>query len=431
MATGGLSTIHGDEFQIGVGKQSAWGTDVAPTQGWRWLDGTDANPAETENTEREGDTGGAESLVWKTGQSVPVKMVEAVRPRTLGTTLQAWCGTSSDTYTAPTFAASTLSASVAAGDTVFSTATNLGNVGTLGLNVDPGFATTTYEVVNVDLTTKSGGGPFTYTLASGGTFKKAHNSGVTITSASSHVFTRQMLTYDPYSIEYTFGRTGRSNQQCFRAQDAICYDLQIAGSAGQRLGISHSWYAADVQLKASPTALTYEGFNSVGVAGGPLSWYQGNVWKINGLTTGNAPSIRAFDITCHNTTQPMDLQNELLVADYYMPGDFDVSGSFTVAWQSYAQYYDTFFGSTSPATGTKSSYLIGLESLELRWASDAVNSFAVKLPQIYFKAPKLTPRHDGKPLYQQISFTAQKPRPGLSDTDTVILTLLNSQASAY
>src|SRR6185312_476147 len=139
MATGGLPAIRDNLFYIGGGKQAAWGTAVAPTWFHRWLDSTDADGSVQYGSEREGDTSPYISLVYKSGQYWAFKVVEYVRPQIAGYALQALLGTGSDTYTAPA-KTGTLAAAVVAGATSFTTTTDLGNLGTLALNVDPGYS---------------------------------------------------------------------------------------------------------------------------------------------------------------------------------------------------------------------------------------------------------------------------------------------------
>lgn len=430
MATGGLPAIRDNLFYIGGGKQAAWNTAVAPTWFHRWLDSTDADGSVQYGSEREGDTSPYLSLVYKSGQYWAFKIVEYVRPQIAGYALQALLGTGSDTYTAPTMAG-TLSSAVVAGATSFSTALNMGNTGTLALNVDPGYSNNLYEVVNVDLTSKIGTGPYTYNLVAGGTFKYAHAGAAVINSASTHVFAKQPYTFDPYSYEFGWGAAAAPISGAIRMVDSVCTGLTISGQKGQPIRFESDWMAASAKELTALSSPTYEGTNLVGGAGGPLVWHQGNIWNINGSTTGPAAAIESFQVQMKLTTAWDDLKTELITTGGFLPGNIDISGQFSVVFVSWAQYSDMYFGSNAFTNNAVDSYLVGFESLLLRWASDPVNSFQVNLPRINYTAGKLSPKLDGKPLKQPISFTASKPQPGASFSDAAILTLTNSANAAY
>src|SRR5690242_6413178 len=103
MATGGLTPIRGNDAYVACGKQSAWGTAVAPTWFPIWLQGSEWG-AETKTTsEMQGDGSPHKAFLYKTGQYGLVKIVEYARPIGTGYSLQGLLGTNSDTYTAPTF----------------------------------------------------------------------------------------------------------------------------------------------------------------------------------------------------------------------------------------------------------------------------------------------------------------------------------------
>lgn len=431
MATGGLAVIRDNLYYVGGVKQAAWGTAVTPSTWFhRWLDGTDVIDGAQYGSEREGDTSPYVSLVWKTGQYWGFKIVEYARPQIIGYALQALMGSGSDTYTAPT-KAGTLSASVAAGALTFSTATDLGNVGTLALNFDPGYSNALYEIQTVNLVSRTGVGPYTYTLANGAAFKNAHANAAVINSQSLHKFTRQMAGYDPYTYEIGYGLSTTTTHGAFRFTDAVCMDLTISGERGKPWKLEHNWIAATGKLLTALSVPTYEGSNRVGAAGGPFVWYQGSQWNINGAATNNAATIEQFSLQLKNTTAWDDLQSEALTPGYFLPGNFDASGSMTVEFQSWQQYYDMYFGSPTAANNATDDYHVGFESVDLICAPDAINTFEVNVPRINYTAAKLTPRLDGKPLKQPLSFTASKPEPGSSILDAVVLTLGNSNNSQY
>lgn len=434
MATGGLSVIANNLAYFGRAKQSAWGTAVTtPTAYHTWLDGSDVIDGAQHQMQRQGDTSPYNSIAWKSGQYWGFKVVEYVRPYVVGAMMEALLGSGSDTYTAPT-KSGTFAGAVTAGAATFTTTTDLGNTGSLVIGVDAGFSNTAYEVVTVDCTTKTGGPTFTYTLAASGTFKNAHSGGAAFATASKHVLTRQSGAYDPCTYEIGYGLPGSPIKGAIRMTDAVLTDMTITGQKGQLWRMEHNWIAATGKLLTSVQTLTqssYEGGNRLGVAGGPFGWYQGTQWNINGAGTGNGATIESFQLQLKNGGSWDDLQSELLTPVYFLPGTFDISGQMTVQWQSWAQYYDMYFGSPTAANNTTDDYHVGYESLDFICASDALNSFEIQLPKIFYTAAKLSPKLDGKALRQPLSFSALKNDPGSTPADAFVFTLNNSSNSQY
>lgn len=433
MATGGLAVIRDNLFYIGAAKQAAWNTPITtPTWYHRWLQGTDIMDSVQYGSEREGDTSPVISLVWKTGQYWAFKIVEYARPQGLGYVLEALLGTGSDTFTAPTKASTVGAAGILAGGTTFPSVVDLGNVGSVALNFDPGLSNPLYEIQTVDLTTRTGAGtPWTYTLAAGATFKKAHAAASTINSVSKHLLTNQPTTFDPCTYEFGYGLATTTTKGAFRATDAVCVEVDIVGQKGQLWRIEHTWIAATGKLLTALQTPTYEGASQVGIAGSPFVWWQGSQWNINGSGANNAATIESFQIRMRKNVNWDDLQSEALTPVYFLPGNFDVDGSMTVQFQSFQQYYDMYFGSPSAANNTTDSTLVGFEALDLICTADAINSFEINVPVIYYTAGKLSPSLDGKPLKQPLSFTARKPSPGATIPDILQLTVNNSLASQY
>ncbi len=432
MATGGLNVIENNLAYFGAAKQSAWGTAVTtPTWYHRWLDGSALIEGAQQTSQRVGDTSPAVSLSWKTGQYWGFKVVEYMWPQSLGYVLAALLGTNSDTYTAPTKSTTLSGASNTAGASSLVLVGDLGNTGTLALNVNPGYASTTYEVVSIDATTRSGSGPYTYTIAASGTLKYTHSAGETVNNLSQHVFTRQPTTFNPCTYEVGFGTSSNTTKQAIRLTDAVCTDLTISGQKGQLWQLQHNWIARTGTLLTSVQSITsasFEGGNKVGVAGGPFVWWQGSNWQINGSSSNNAATIENFQIQIKNSTAWDDMQSEVLTPAYFLPGNIDISGSMTVELVSFAQYNDMYFGSPSAANNSTDSNLVGYESIDITCASDAVNSFEITLPQVYYTAAKMESKLDGKAMRQPLSFTATAPS---TLSAPLTLTLKNSASAQY
>lgn len=427
--TGGLTPIRENLFYIGAAKQAAWNTPVAPTWWWLWLDGTDANPKATMQKERQGDTQPYMALIYKKGQYWEVKVVENARPQSIGYALQAVLGSGSDAYTGPT-KNTTLSAAVAAGATSFSSTADLGNVGTLYVNFTPGYSSANYEVLNVNLVSRTGTGPYTYNLVAGQNFKFAHLITDPITTASTHVLTRQPLAYDAYSIDLGFGSTAGGLAKWFRLQDAICYQVKLTHQKGMPLKLEHDWYGSLAAIDAAGPTPVYEGQNVIGNAAGPLMWWMAqNNWLLDTLATGNAVTIEKAELTIKNSTAADDFQTEGLSPVYFIPGNVDIDGTADVVFQSYNQYLELFYGSAAAAAGATDSYITGQGALSTTWQADGVNSLALALPSIAYTGGPLTPKLDAKPLHQALAFSAYNPSVGAPAP--LRFTLSNSANAAY
>lgn len=429
--TGGLTPVPGYAFYCGYIKQAAWNTPLAPTgaTSWfsRWQDGTSAQPTTQVQKEMEGDAQPFVNLIYKKGQYWLIKVVEYARPITLGRILQACLRSGSDTYTAPT-QIGTLSAVVAAGATSFQTALNLGTTGTLNMNFTPGYASTTYEVALVDLTTKTGAGPFTYTLANGAKFKNGHAGGDTLSTQSIHLLTPQAAPYDAFTSEIGYGNAS-CPAQAIRMTDSVCTDVVITSATGMPLKVEHSWFGAASVLQAALATVTLEGADVIGAAGGPLMHSQaGSSWTLDGLNTKNAATIKQVKVSLKNSTNWQDFQTEGLTPAYFTPDNFTVEADITSVFQSYAQYFEMYYGSGSPAASATDSYLTGQGSLGVTWAGDAINSLGLSIPNGAYTADvKLDPKRDAKPINQAIHLTGSRPVGGAAP---VTLTLTNSLAAA-
>lgn len=429
MATGGLTPLRGNNAYIGYGKQSAWGTPVAPTWFSRWLDGSGFNADAKVTTEMEGDASPWEILAYKTEQKGMVKVVEYARPQSIGYALQAFLGTGSDTFTAPSIS-TTFSATIVAGATTFSVPVSIGTVGTLALNCTPGYAAANYEVATVDLTTKTGVGPYTYTLAAGAKFRNGHTSGDAITSVSAHVLARTNTTYDPYTLEWALGfQAGGATGQVFRLQDAVCTEIQLTLEAKKPIKIEHTWYGALTKLQAAPSAPTYEGLSIVGLAGGPFAYYQGQGnWLVDGVATGNAVTVRKATLQLKNSTDVSEYVTEGITPAYFSPENIKVTCDAEAIFQNWNQYNEMYFGAQTIATGAGDSYLVGYGSLQTTFVSDPVNSLLLGILNGAYTAMALTPKLDAKGIPQPLKLTALKSTTALNP---LLATLNNSYASSY
>lgn len=420
--------IRGNQVYIGWAKQSGWGAPLAPASYWRWLTGSRANPLTRIQTWREGDTSAYESFAAKRGQWWVVRVVEYLRPITAGAAIQALLGSGSDAFTAPTVSA-TLAAPITPGATTFQTTTTIGIAGTRWCAFTPGYTSASNEALNVDLASRTGGGPYTYALAAGQRFLMRHASGDAVASASTHTFNRQYA-YDPYTIETGYGAGGITPNAAFRIQDCICYDLEFEAVAGRPVRLTHLWYGISGKTQTTLATPAFEGAGLLGTAGRPLVMADaGNTWKLKNATTGNAATIARLKLKLHNTTRPDAIRDELLAPAYFVPGHLEITGSMEVHFASFQEYSQAYYGSASPPAGSTDSYSIGYESLNVTFAADGVNGLTLALPNIAYAAATLAPQTSGDVLRQPLVFRALPASP--ASPSPVTLTLTNTYNTPY
>lgn len=429
MATGGLTPIRANDAYVGCGKQSAWGTPVPPTLFPIWLQGSEWGPEVKTASEMQGDASPHKAFLYKTGQYGIVKIVEYARPIGAGYALQGLLGSGSDAYTAPA-QTGTLSGAITAGATSFSTALNLGNTGTLGMNFTPGLSSLVYETQTVDLTTKTGTGPFTYSLAAGAKFLYTHGASDPISSASNHSLTRQLLTYDPYTIEFGWGYKAGSPTEVWRLQDAVCTDLAITLEARKPIKLEHTWYGALSKLQASAfTPINQEGLNIVGQAGSPFMYYQNKgTFSVDGSSAGNAAQIASLKLSLKNTTNPEEFITETINPAYFQLGNIELTAQASLILQNFNQFNEMFYGAQTIATGATDSFLVGYGALGVTLTSDALNAFGITLANAGYTGGRPVPALDGKSLVQPLQLTAIANK---ATPNPFTFTLANSQASAF
>ena len=426
--TGGLANIRENLFYVGCGKQSVWGTAVAPTWYSLWLDGTDVNPQAKITLEREGDTSPFMGLAYKENQYGVAKVVEYARPITLGYILQALLGSGSDTYTAPT-KSSTFASAVLAGATSFQSVGSLGNSGTLGINATPAYSNAgVYEVVTVNLASQSGTGPYTYTLNGGGAFLNAHAMSDAITSASQHTLTRQTAGYDAFTLEFAFGSATLG--EVWRLQDAVCYEVKLTCNKGKPIKVEHSWYGALHKLQSAFSTPSYEGSRVVGQAGAPFIFWEGSGnWLVDGSSSANAATVEKLELDLKNTTNAEDFISESISPALFIPSDMDITATAEAIFTSYNQFNETYFGAKTLSTGASDSYLVGYGAIQTTLQADPVNSLLVNvLNGAYTADSKLTPKLDAKGLRQPFKLTGQRTA---AIANPFSATLMNSLASSY
>ena len=430
MASGGLVQLRAANAYVGWTKQTAWHADLAPTNYWKWRKGTTHDTKPKIQAYREGDTGRWENLAAKISQYHQFKVVEAARARTLGCGLEAFLGLGSDAFTAAT-QSTTLSSAIVAGATTFSVAASIGTTGTAYFYFTPGVASATFETANVNLASRTGTGPFTYTLQSG-TFRNAHASGDTVINGSTHVLTPQTLAYDPYAVEVGRGDGVNAPFQVFRYYDSVAYDWMLTSEkGGTPVLIDHSWYAGHAKLIGVNAVPVYEGSGQIGLAGAPFTHAnaQGS-WNLNGVTTGNMLTVERCVVKGKNTTSPEEWVTENVQPDNMTMDDQDITVELTVIFQTFTDYLNTFFGGVGTAGTLDSALVVYAAPFSVTWThADSLDSLALSVPYARYMTHNLPMDEQNKPIRANILVTAQRQAPSAAAVAT--FTLINSQNTAY
>src|SRR5260221_357681 len=172
MGTGGLLTFRDNTGDIGWAKKATRGTGPAPTNWGRWRAGRDGVTNKNAPIERGGDQSGFASLPYIDRATGMIKIIEYARPIVLGCALQSLLGTGSDAFTATVN--TTLGVQATAGATTITSIADLGNTGNQGVVLEGGVASTNLEAILVHKTTRTGTGPWVYTLANAATVQRTH-----------------------------------------------------------------------------------------------------------------------------------------------------------------------------------------------------------------------------------------------------------------
>jgi len=421
MATGGLLTFRDNAVYIGWAKQAAWGTGLAPTNWWIWRDGSDVVTNKNVTIEREGDQSGFASLPYVDRATGMIKIIEYARPIVLGCALQSLLGTGSDAFTATVN--TTLGVQATAGATTITSIADLGNTGNQGVVLEGGVASTNLEAILLNKTTRTGTGPWVYTLANAATVQRTHVNGSTVT-AGSHVWTPKYA-YDPYCIEVGYGEPGSGVTQVIRYIDCYCVDLNITSSKGKPVIAEHTWYAGRTQfIGTSLAAVTLP-------TGAPFKHTDASgLWLMAGAVTNNAATIEQFRLQLKRSETAEDFQSEGINSVFAIPGNIDISGSLSAIFNSFNDYNLMYYGAASPAANTTDSPVVGVNSVQVTYQQDALNSLLISLPNVNYQSAPLKPSLKGSGIRQPITFTASK-NPPLGVVAPLAMTLLNSQMAVY
>lgn len=375
-----LVPLRSSNSYLAVGKQSAQGTAVAPTQFPRWLDGSSFEFDTKFEDIYEGDTTRRLSLIIRNGQSMKVKQVFYPRPNELAFFEGAAQGAGSDTVTPAAANTTTSGAGNTAGSTSLTTVGNGGLTtgGTATVIVDPGTANEEIVVLTVPGT---GAGPYVYTITNSGTLKFTHTAGAVVQTVTLHTETDQS-DGNYYSIELSLG--GASGL-ILRVRDCKVESLKRSAKKGTGLTYEIEWVGCVTVVQGSPATVTLEAHN--------IFLFTQISATVDGVTTGDAPYLTEFDITTKNTLAVV--QTEKITPDAIIFTELHADVTFGVVFQqSTTRLQLTYFGGTA---GTTDAQAVGTGSI-LFLFTQANGFFTVQysMPNLtYVKASIPQPKKDG------------------------------------
>lgn len=408
--------IRADNAYVGIGKQSAQGSPVAPSSFVRWLDGTKfAFDLKTEQV-WEGDGTRRLSQIIKNMQSVKSTIVFNPRPIELGLFETACMGSGADALTGAT-ANTQLASSVTAGATSISVSSNTGltGAGTVALMLTPGGASEEVVVVTVPVT---GVGPYTATLANSATVKNNHSSSDTVISQNTHTITDQS-DGSYYTIEYGLGSLSGGAGPTIRITDCKIESIKRSSKAGTLLEYTVEFNGIATVSQGSPSTVTLEAHQ-------PFLYTQG-VWTLNGSTTGDALAVETFDIMQKNNLD-IGIQTEQLILAAIIFGNLDVTVTADLVMQNSQLIALTYWGSTS---GTTDAQAIGAGALTLKFTqADTYHTVQYNVPTLHYdKVTEPTPKKDGK--HYKVGIQSQGVSNQGANTYILQTTVTNSKTTAY
>lgn len=174
--------------------------------------------------------------------------------------------------------------------------------------------------------------------------------------------------------------------------DCRCTELHMAGQAGQPITVQTAWQGLSATFGATDDPATV-------VTEDPLSYPQVTVTK-----GGSAPgTVEAFSIDIVNN--PLVLQADKQINPYDIVwGELMVSGSFTLLFQSDADYRSFHTGSSG---GTALGTTLFAESLTILIQVNANLSVQFDVASIAYTEYPLTPDPSGAPIRVAMGWRAQ------------------------
>lgn len=376
--------IREDNAYIGAAKQSSQGTPVAPTNFFRWLDGTKLSYDLKTSQVWEGDGSRRLSQDIKNMQFVKIDLEFNPRPIELGFIEAASMGIGSDSVTAPSVS-TTVSATTVAGASSITVASNAGLTasGSITLVLSPGTVNEEIATFSIPAT---GAGPYTLTVANSGTLKNPHTSTDAVRAYALHTITDQ---YDVpyYTFEVCLGALNGGNGVTIRVTDCKIDTINRSSKAGELLMYKVGVVGIASVVQGSPSTVVLENHN-------PFLYVQTNGnWTLNGSTSGDAIAVESFEIDQKNNVGTP--QAEQLTPAALLAGNIDVSVKASLIYQNPNILGMTYWGGVS---GTTDAQSIGAGNMIVSFVqADGFHKVTYTLNTMHYtKTTEPTPKNKAK-----------------------------------
>ena len=414
-----ITPIRSDNAYFGLGKEVTPGTPVAPTYFPRWEDGSKIEIDCKIEEIWEGDGSRHLSLAVKNLQMVKIKLVCRPRANEMGFLEMLAMGTGSDAYTAPT-TNTTLSSASSVGATTISVAANTGLTGSTQLPLVLGTGLATEEIA-LFLPPVTGAGPYTLNVAAaynGGLgLKTAHLSAAAVQGPSTHLLTDQ--TAGQYvTVEVGLGSLFSGPGTTLRVRSCMVDTIKRSAKAGSTIQYEVDLIGIATTV-GSPSTVTLEQH--------PVFLFTQGVWTLDGLLTGDALTVKLFDITQKNILDT-SIQTEQLNLAALLFGNVTFDVNLTVVYTIVNHLAITYFGGQA---GTTDSQTLVPGSLTLVFTNaDTFEVVTYTLPSFFYsKAVPPVPKKDGKHFELPLTaFTTSNQGVNLFEMST---TLNNTTYAAY
>jgi len=445
-----MPAFRGNNWRIGLGHEVTEGTLVAPTQHYRFLQGSNVTPKDKVAEEYEGDGTIDISFVNKDSQLWTGKIDFYPRSTDIGFILQAIMGTGSETVkvtpTGATIATAATGGTVAAGIYFYTYAYLYGQVAgpaQAPLTVTTTGATSTVTISGIPADTDATGirmykgvagglsGVYTQSgdVAYGTTALDtgsvpvftAFATGVTAnaTGGGLHLFKPQSA-LDFYTFEY--GQPlGIANQIMARIADCMITELTLDASPGRPVKASISFVGKYAQQQASLAAAVFD-------AGTPLHT-SNSTFIVDGTTS---LWVEKFKFTYKLNV------NEGLIFTHNYPETFllerrKVTVDYDLLFQDSTTFNKFISGgvTTTPVAGTTiDSATVATGSMDLRFGAnsgtDQTNTLGITIANLSYACKPVVPNLDGKPFLQPVSGFGTR-----SASNLLTAQLRNSRITAY
>jgi hypothetical protein len=200
-----------------------------------------------------------------------------------------------------------------------------------------------------------------------------------------------------------------------RYEDCKLNTLRISGSAGNPLTVEMEWLGLRSLFLGTNDATAVTTVLPV-------------TWDMLAVTKGGAAksSIQSFDLTITNNLV-LQQGNGAITAYDIFPGEFQVSGTMTLLFESNVDYLQFHYGTATAPSGASTaaqSRTLFQEALVLTLTQSASSVIAISLANVTYTAIPVAPDPGGAPIVSAMAFNVEPGSP------TVQIATTNTNATA-